>query len=336
MKLAMIGCRGHNAYVFDGLKKHTDVNLAAVSSGTDEDDVSPLTEQAVQLGYDPTVYQNYREMLDAEAPDIVSVAGPFHQVADMTTEALNRGISVLAEKPVAATLDQLAQLKNAYQKNRAELVTMMGLRYDPAFYTAHSLVQNGAIGTPRLLDARKSYKLGTRPEFYKHRETSTGIIPWVGSHAIDWIYWFTQQPFTSVRASHSARFNRDHGDLEVSAMCHFTLQNDVSAAASLDFLRPQNAVTHGDDRIRVAGTDGVIEVRHGNVYLINADHSGQIPLEIDCPRHIFSDFLSLTQGSRDTLLTTKDVFTVTEACLLARQAADEDRVIRFEEQEPTA
>ena len=49
------------------------------------------------------------------------------------------------------------------------------------------------------------------------------------------------------------------------------LEDDVIASVNIDFLRPSEASTHSDDRIRIAGTDGVIEVFENRFIHINKD-----------------------------------------------------------------
>ncbi len=50
----------------------------------------------------------------------------------------------------------------------------------------------------------------------------------------------------------------------LSAACFFEFDGGVSATATVDYLRPENpSIGHGDDRIRVMGTSGSIEVRDG-------------------------------------------------------------------------
>ncbi|HOT90566.1 MAG TPA: Gfo/Idh/MocA family oxidoreductase [Anaerolineae bacterium] len=331
MKLCMIGNRGHNNYVWDGLARMAYVRVVGISSGTPEDDVTPLQMRCDALGHTPEVFADYRQMLDHLRPDVVSVCGPFELHAEMAIEALRRGIHVFCEKPVAITLEQLARLKEAYADGRGvHLGAMMGLRYDPAFYTAWRAVRDGAVGTVRLINAQKSYKLGRRDAYYRDRATYGGTIPWVGSHAIDWIAWFSDEQFTSVYATHSTQFNHDNGDLEVSALCHFTLTHEVFASASIDYLRPPTASTHGDDRVRVMGSDGAIEVRGGKAYLINATTEGESALPVACEKQIFQDFIEHIEGKTTAILSPAEIFAVTEACLLARQSADEGRVVTFE------
>ena len=72
---------------------------------------------------------------------------------------------------------------------------MQTARYDPWFYTAKCLIDEGAIGDIRLLSARKSYRLGQRAPFFRERALHGGLIPWVAIHGIDFIrYLCTRTP----------------------------------------------------------------------------------------------------------------------------------------------
>ena len=335
MKLCMIGNRGgHDRHVWDALPHLTHVRVVGLATGSPEDDITPWQRRCDAMGFTPEVFDDYRQMFDRLQPDIVTVCGPFEQHAEMSAEALRRGIHVFCEKPVALTLEQLALVRDVYTEAKVQfpglhLATIMNLRYDPAFYTAWQIVRDGGIGTVRLINTRKSYRLGHRPAYQRDRVSYGGTIPWIGVHAFDWIYWYSGQAFTSVYATHSTEYNQDNGDLEVSALCHFTLADETFASASLDYLRPPTSPTHGDDRVRVMGTAGAIEVRGGQAYLINADTEGEAVLPVACDRQIFQDFVEHIEGKTTAILTPEDVFAVTEACLLARQSADEGRAIAF-------
>ncbi|MFB6295580.1 MAG: Gfo/Idh/MocA family protein [Halobacteriales archaeon] len=206
---------------------------------------------------------------------------------------------------------------------------MFGLRYDPAFLTAHERVREGDVGEVRLLNARKSYVLGDRGEPYLRREAYGGTIPWVGIHAIDWIHWFSDLPARTVRARHSRRANRDHGDLEATGVVDLELDGEVFATASLDYLRPGTAPTHGDDRVRVVGTDGVIEVRNGRAYLIDGAADGERRLPQSPGENPFVDFVEGLRGDSEPRVTAEESFRATETSLHARNAADADEIRRL-------
>ncbi len=326
MKLCMIGARGHSGYVTGTLASLPDVQLAGICAG---DGAEPLVLRRLTGSFHPQEYPDWREMLDRESPDVLSVDGPFESHAEMCVEALQRDIHVFCEKPIALSLEDLEHIERTYAAGRGKLISMTALRYDECFFTAHKLASSGVIGETMLIQTRKSYKLGKRPDFYKKRGSYGGTISWVGSHAIDWILWFSGSEFASVSATQTTRNNRGHGELEVACQCQFTMKNGVLAQASLDFLRPDSAPTHGDDRIRVVGTRGIIEVAEGKVTLI--DGQGKQKLDQLCKPEleIFPSFIASIKGEGGCLTDAAETFALTRACLMAQQAADEHKIIAF-------
>ncbi|MGB4434873.1 MAG: Gfo/Idh/MocA family oxidoreductase [Defluviitoga tunisiensis] len=329
MKLCIVGSSGHYHYVFNPLRlnRNLNIDIVGISPGSKGEQINKVYNEVVDLGYKPEVFEDYKEMFDKLHPDIAVINCFFGDLARVSIEALERGINVFTEKPVATTLEDLEKLEEVYHNNKSMFVAMFGIRYKPWFLTAYNYVKNGFIGEIRLLNAQKSYRLGKRDDFYKIRKMYGGTIPWVGSHGVDWIRWFSDQEFLSVYASHSKKHNKNHGDLEVSALCHFNLSNEVFASLSIDYLRPNNAPTHDDDRLRVVGTTGIIEVINNKVLLINDEVSGirEVPLEQD--GSIFLDFLKEVEGKGKCMISAEDSFEVTRICLKARQSADEQRVI---------
>jgi predicted dehydrogenase len=329
MKICMVGVHGHNNYVFETMAENHEDRIVSVAAGSVGDDAGKLVAKCREIGHEPQLFDDVSDMLDRVGPDIVTVACQFADHASIAAEALKRDIHVFCEKPVATTVDDLRMLEDAWKDSKAQLSAMMGIRYHPHFYTAWRKVNEGTIGRVRLMNAQKSYRLGQRNELYKSRERSGGTIGWVGSHAIDWLLWFSGEEFESVTASHSRKCNHGHGELEASALCHFTMTNDVFCSVSIDYLRPETAPTHGDDRIRIVGSEGVIEVRGGEVFLINNETEGEEIVAALCGRKIFDDFLKQIKGEGECLISAQDAFKVTQACLLARQSADKNKTVIF-------
>ena len=321
MKIALIGYRGHWGYVLKDLARLPEVEVVAISGGGDP--VEPMAE-ALKKHYSGTfaLYDDYRKMLDEVPCDLVVVDGPFDQHAAMCVEALKKNCHVFCEKPIALTFEDLTLIQEAYDNARpgVRIGSMVGLRTEPAFHAAYRAVSSGAIGKVQMVNARKSYKLGQRRDFFKKRETYGGTIPWVGSHALDWILWFSTANFETVGAFHSSAENRDHGDLEMTCAVMCLMENGVIGTASIDYWRPQTAPTHGDDQVRVAGTDGVIEVAHGKCTLIN--NAGVKEIELAENRGIFYDFVRAILDDKPGIVSSEETFELTRACLAARDNAD--------------
>ena len=325
MKLCMIGARGHSYYVLNDLTDLPEVKLTAIASG----DGNPCSLRRSTEKYGAREYADWREMIELEKPDVVSIDGPFELHAEMCVEALKRNIHVFCEKPIALTLADLERIRQVHAASRAALISMTALRYEPAFFTAYQLVQSGKIGKIMLIQTRKSYKMRTRPDFYKKRATYGGTIGWVGSHAIDWIQWFSGSKFATVMATQTRAENRGHGEMETAAQCLFTMKNGVLAQASIDFLRPEGAPTHGDDRIRAVGTEGVVEVELGKVYLTDKDGHREIT-ELQTPaRGFFAAFIDSLDGKCAPPATAEETFETTRACLKAQLAADTRTIQEF-------
>ena len=328
LKLAMIGSRGHFNYVFmdiEALKKMADITC--ISSGC-EDPVDRLKDRCAEFGFQPEIYADWKEMLETEKPDVVCVDGPFEKHAEMSAFALRKGIHVFCEKPIALTYEQLDLVKDALKVSKARIISMVGIRYMTPFYQAAEMVHSGAIGKIKLIRTQKSYKLATRPAFYSRRETYGGTIGWVGSHALDWVMYFTKDKFESVSALQTSEDNFGNGEMEIAASCQLKMKSGIIVNATMEFLRPMSAPTWGDDRIRLAGTEGVLEIRDEKIYLIDKDGSRVIEPE-DTGMNIFADFLGELSGGKPAVVTTEETIELTNACLKAQEAADTGKIIYF-------
>ena len=101
-----------------------------------------------------------------------------------------------------------------------------------------------------------------------------------------------------------------------------------SALINLDYLRPETAPTHGDDRLRVAGPEGVLEIKDQGkrVELIS---SSQKPFDIYLPeeKSFFADFVQELRGEGKHILSPREPFEMTRVALIAHQSARENSVI---------
>ncbi len=133
---------------------------------------------------------------------------------------------------------------------------MLSSRYIPGFHAVWSAVQDGAVGEPLLINALKSYKLGTRHPMYTHRATYGGTIPWVAIHGIDWIHWITGGAITDVSACHTTRGNGGHG-----IFVHDSSGNGLANPLEIEQNTTRSNGLHG---IFIAGTATGHELK-GNV-----------------------------------------------------------------------
>lgn len=329
MKIVIIGGAGHYNYVIPAMKKNG-YKIAGLYFPNDADNPQGLISALDRNLLSYKIFDNFNLMLDETKPDIAVVNSVFNENGKIAAKLLLQGIHVFCEKPLAADFDTLDNLKNIYQtirKNKhIHLAGMFGLRYNSVMTTVKRAVDQGLAGNILLINAQKSYKMGSRPAFYGSRETYGGLIPWVAIHGIDWINWLTNKRFISVSAAHTRLSNNGNGDMETASLCTFTLDGGIIASVTADMMRPQAAATHGDDRIRIVGDRGIIEAVNDKVYFTGLNSEAH-ELDILEAGDIFEDFCNMCITGKKSTLTAESSLYVTKIALTAREAADTGKVI---------
>ena len=323
VRVGLIGTDGHTSVLLGSIPSLPGVELTAFAKSLPEDDVSGLKRNEA-FTEKTRIYDQFERMLEEEELDVVGVCLPYYRNAEASIAAAGKGIHIVSEKPVATTLADLAALKTAVTESGVRLTSLMNMRCFPPYRAARKAVQDGLVGEPILLTSQKSYRFGAkRPWFYKEMKTYGGTIPWAGIHSIDYMRWTTGRKYVSVSAWHGNKDHPEYPGFQDHAGVLFKLDNGGTAMSNLDYLRPEPSPTHGDDRLRIAGSEGVLEVMgaEGRVLLITASEG---PRELELPEKVdfFADFLAELAGRREHLISQEDAFRLTEICLKARGAAE--------------
>lgn len=328
MKGVIIGCYEHVNLIAGVFAANQVEVLGFAPGGPDEDmsRVADLQQKFTQM----QLFEDYRQMLQDINPDIAGISPRIDRIADIACQSLDASVSCLCEKPLAITWDQLRRLENACTASRAKLMCLLPMRYDPAFYTLHRQVQAGAIGDPVLVTLQKSYQMGTRADYYRRRSLYGGILPFIGSHTLDLTHFITGKHFRRMNCWQTTLHNGGNGDMESAACCQFTFSEGGCGVNFLDYFRPETAATWADNRMRVAGSQGVIETDGTRVSLISGCHDvKELALENAGPA--FADFIrDIRLHTGDCLVKSSDCLYVARMALLARQSADSGQPVDAE------
>lgn len=163
--------------------KQPDVELVAVC-----DSVLPAAEAlARDFGIDQ-VYSDYREMLDRESLDIISVCTPNFLHREITCYALEHGVNVHCEKPLA--MDQQEALEIWQTAERTGKKVMLGLnkRYLPETLLVHEMMKEdffGEIYHARCGWRRNSGIPGIGRWFTNQKLSGGGVMIDLGVHYLD-------------------------------------------------------------------------------------------------------------------------------------------------------
>jgi predicted dehydrogenase len=328
MRLGLIGATGHWRTYASALKTISGLTLVAVAPAGPEETTGAF-DHAPGLTLDTRRYDDARKMLETERLDVVQVCGRCDRVPAWSLVCLERGLPVMAEKPLAMDLPTLEGLFHAATKTSAALVHMHTMRGDPELAAVRQAVRAGDIGDPLLSFSQKTYKFGkTRPDFYRTRTTFPGLAPWVGIHAFDWLHWILGDVFTEVQGREATNAYPDFPACASHAAFLLTMRGGGISTVTLDYLRPAAAPTHGDERLRIAGSRGVIETAlvEKKVTLITSNNPPR-SLPTTPQADIFTQFARSLRGEAPPPLTLHEACRITEIAIKAQHAADTGRVV---------
>jgi hypothetical protein len=98
----------------------------------------------------------------------------------------------------------------------------------------------------------------------------------------------------------------------------------------MDYLRPSTAKGHGDDRLRIAGSRGIVEFQEETGLTLMTDKQGLTKVA-DLPQQqsVFVDFLRSVYAGAKPALSWPEIVQANEYTLAAHDAAVQHRFVRI-------
>ncbi len=337
MRLGLIGCSNHWRSYAAALPELPELRVAAVAAASPDEclaqfDGAPGVTDATRRCDSP------QAVLADGVVDAVQVSTRFDVAGRWIVAALERGLPVMAEKPLASTLEALEAVHAASRRTGTPVCAMHGQRGTPLIAAARAAVRGGATGAPLVVHNQKSYRWGVRPDFYRNRSTFPGIAPWIGVHVFDWLLWILGDRFRQISGQEGVS-RPDYPACASQAAYLLRLSDGGVATVTLDYLRPEAAPTHGDERIRLAGPSGVVDLSTAAGSGTIADAAGTRSLEVAPPVPWYAGFLRTAAAARGITLAGEDlpdvlpageIFRATEVALKAQLAVDRGHPVDLE------
>lgn len=193
LKLALLGCGGRSYLALNHAHKpECGFELAAICDISRENMTQFRADSRQRYGTEPRVYENCREMIEAEKPDGVFVITPDYAHEQNACEILKTGTAVYLEKPLAISIESCDRILHCAKENRAGLMIGHNMRYMPFTRKMKEIIDSGAIGEVRAIWVRHFVNYGGDAYFMRwmcEQERVNSLLLQKGVHDIDIIHW---------------------------------------------------------------------------------------------------------------------------------------------------
>jgi predicted dehydrogenase len=326
LRVAIVGLDGHPEEIVKPLDRLPDVEIVAISE-RDAALAHSFVASSPRLA-GARKYDDYQVMLDTEKPDLVAVCNNDGERAAVIIACAERGLDVIAEKPLAINRRDLYRIHDTVTRHHTHLGMLLPMRFEPPYLALKQVVASGQIGEVIQISAQKSYQLGKREDWYKHRELYGSTILWIGIHMLDLMRWTSGQEFTQVSSFMGRPGFPGYGDMETTTATALRLNNAGTATLHMDYCRPRTALDHGDDRLRLAGTKGVAEYMAATgVTLMTATAKPTVVRDLPQAGSVFIEFLEHVYQGKPTTLPQDEIFRICHITLGAHEAAESGKVV---------
>ena len=194
IRIGLVGCGGMGTRHLYGLRElvqspFANVELCALCDIRRENAELAATEAEKLLGVKPKIFTELetmvREVPALVAVDVVTDPSVHHAVA---CQALDLGLHVMVEKPMAITVKACQQMIDAAERNNRKLSVAENYRRDASARLVHHLLETGAIGKPYMAlfhSLRADDTIFITP--WRHLKDKGGPIVDLGVHFTDLI-----------------------------------------------------------------------------------------------------------------------------------------------------
>ncbi len=261
LKVAVIGT-GMGRYHMKEFVESPNVKLVAVCDLNREE----ANQFAKEYGADKVV-TDYHDLWEVPNLDAIGIAVPNYLHTPIALEALERGLHVMCEKPMATTLADAKRMVETAEAQNKRLMIGMSQRFKPQSLALHGLVERGELG--EVYYARSTWirrrgvpvihfspggSMGRGAWFVSKEKAGAGALFDIGVHMFDLTWWLMGNPKpVSVSAA-------SYRNLWVDEFARREIPFDVDELSSA-LVRFENGVTAFFDVSWAANQDNEMNVR---------------------------------------------------------------------------
>lgn len=270
VKIGVIGCGSIAQHRhLPEYKMNEQVELVAVC------DINTERANSVAQQYGVKAYTNYEELLASSTVEAVSVCTPNYLHAPISVAALNSGVHVLCEKPMATSEEEAKAMIEAAKTNGKKLMIGHNQRFVASHQKARELIGKGEIG--KIYSFRTAFGHGG-PEgwsvdgkdswFFKKDEAFIGAMGDLGVHKTDMLRYILNEEIVEVGAFVESNA-KDFANVDDNAVCVLKTESGIigTLAASWAYNGKE------DNSTIVYGEKGILRLEDDPTYSLVAQYA---------------------------------------------------------------
>ena len=298
----------------------------------------------------PKVFSDWREMIAAENPDLVSVCLPNALHREISVAASEAGAHVLCEKPLATSVAEAHEMFDAARKAGRVLMAAQHIRYQAEASAIKRVIDGGALGEIYHAEATYMRRLGipTWGAFHQKSASSGGALYDIGVHILDQALWLMGNPRPrAVSAVTQQRFGRrpdiaallrnawdpERFDVEDFGVAFVRFENGADLVLRASWAA--HIAEREDGNVLLLGTEGGVTTHPPALYHLRSGVFANEEFTNIQPRNTYEaqmrGFLSALRGERELSVKEEETMNVQRILSAAYRSAEEGREVAVEE-----
>lgn len=258
LRVAIIGCGNIFTMHATSIVNLPDVTIVGVC------DIKKEKVDYQAKKYNTTPYYDYKEMISREKPDVVHICLPHYLHAVVSEYALNNGINVLCEKPMALNYNDACRLVALAEEKKLKYGVIFQCRYNDSSERVKKELESGRLG--KILGARVVLTWNRSDDYYSSSDwkgtwekEGGGLVINQMIHSLDIANWFIDSDIVEVQSDLK---NRAHNNIEVEDSAEGIVR--YSNGAILMFYGSNNYCCDEPIEIRLLCENGKVVMQYEN------------------------------------------------------------------------
>ena len=262
IKMGVVGTGAYGSLHLAALKdreaNNGDITLAGFA------EINADTRQAKEKEFCCRGYADYKEMIEKEKLDAITIATPDHLHYKVTMACLDYKIPILLEKPFATTTREAETMARKAEEAGIFLQIDFHKRYDPYHIDLKLRLAEGEAGKLQYgyLWIEDILDVGVKMSGQKTWGTGSSPVWFLGIHAIDLSMWLMDfpRPVEVYAKGFKDKLKTQGLDIYDSIKSTVSYDNGVTITYDNSVILPNSYEARVHQGIKLVGSEGIVEL----------------------------------------------------------------------------